>query len=163
MAFSSSFRPRLTGGFFFAAYSSYYNGMRHRSGSNQIFSGLGFIALFSTLYFIFHGWFWIFPLFFAGVLPVMKGIDRVLSDNASRRIEKPRKQRPLSREERERRVLTCARSCKGIVTPALIAVETEISIDQAAEILEDLVRRGYASLEVRDNGGLEYHFSDFTD
>jgi predicted transcriptional regulator len=136
--------------------------MGHRSGKNEFYSGLSMTVLFGGIFLMFKSWwFLIFPLVFAGLLPLARGTGKLLEERSRNRIE-PRKQaRPLSRDDRERLILKTARNHAGRVSVTLIAVETDMTIAQAEEILEDLVHRGYASLEVRENGGLEYHFPDF--
>ena len=135
--------------------------MGHRSGKNEFYSGLTMTALFGGIYLLFNSFFWIFPLVFAGLLPLARGTGKLLEEHNRHRIEPRKPPRPLSRDERERLILKMARTHGGRVSVTLIAVETDMTIAQAEEILEGLVHRGYASLEVRDSGGLEYHFPDF--
>ncbi len=94
----------------------------------------------------------------------MKGIDRRISSSPSRKIEDPRREtkpKSLTGDEQERLILKCAKENRGVLTPALAAVETELTITIAAKILESMAQRGYASMEIRSNGGIEYHFPDF--
>ncbi len=138
--------------------------MGRHSGNSQIFTGIGFTAFFGFLAIWLHNPFIAIPLFFAGILPIMKGIDRRISSRPTQRIDKPRREtqpKPLSGDEQERLILKCAKENGGVLTPALAAVETELTITTASKILESMAQRGYASMEIRANGGIEYHFSDF--
>lgn len=134
--------------------------MGKRSGNNEFYSGLGMTLAFGAVYLIFHSWFWLFPLIFAGILPMARGAGKLLEERSQTRLKEPSKPRELSKEARERLILKAAQKHKGVVTPTMIAVESDLTISQAEEILEDLARRGYASLELRDSGGIEYRFPD---
>ena len=119
-------------------------------------------ALFGGMFMMFNSlWFLIFPLVFAGLLPLARGAGKLLEEQDQNRIEPRKPPRPLKRDDRERLILKSAKTHDGRVSPTLIAVETDMTIAQAEKILTELVRKGYATLEVRDNGGLEYHFPDF--
>lgn len=120
--------------------------------------------IFGALFLVLDiGWMLI-PLLFAGILPMARGAGRYLEERSEKkRLEERRRPKTLSSDDRERIVLKSAQRHAGVVTPTILAVETDLTIAQAEETLEDLVRRGYASLEVRENGGLEYHFPDLAD
>ena len=94
-----------------------------RSGKSQIFSGIGFTIFFGFLTIWLHNPFIAIPLFFTGILPIMKGIDRQIGNRPKSRIENRQKPKTLSPDEQERMVLKCAREKRGIVTPAIVAVE----------------------------------------
>lgn len=69
---------------------------------------------------------------------------------------------PVQKEDNlERAILTAAKEAKGRVTPTIIALNTSVSLENAEKALEDMVRRGYASMDIRDNGTVEYVFSEF--
>ena len=115
---------------------------------------------FGTIWIIFGSRFWIFPLVFAGLIPCIRGAVRFFSGRSlpSRgRRALPEKNSAIL----EREVLSVVRSEKGRVTPAIIALNTEVSLKKAENILEDMVKRSYASMEIRDNGTVEYVFSEF--
>ena len=118
------------------------------------------IAVFSALWYFIGGGFWIFPLVFAGVLPCVRGGVRFFTDLRLR--GERRKQLPVRKEEGiERAILTAAREANGRVTPAIIALNTNITLENAEKALEGMVKRGYASMDVRDNGTVEYVFTEF--
>lgn len=58
----------------------------------------------------------------------------------------------------ERIVLRMAYDSGGILDPARMAMETELSLRQAEMVLEELEERGYARLQVTRDGTLEYVF-----
>ncbi|MFP4364689.1 MAG: TM2 domain-containing protein [Spirochaetia bacterium] len=60
-------------------------------------------------------------------------------------------------------ILKNAKANKGYTTPAQVALDGDISLDEAKECLEALVNKGFAEMRVRDNGSLVYAFPDFMD
>lgn len=65
------------------------------------------------------------------------------------------------RESLERVILRTAKSNRGVVTPAEIALAADIPLDDGKAALEKLVGQGYADLRVRKNGQLIYVFPEF--
>ena len=127
---------------------------------DEFISGLSMIAVFSTLWYFIGGGFWVFPLVFAGVLPTIRGGVKFLTESRLRK--EKRKMLPVQKEDNlERAILTAAKEAKGRVTPTIIALNTSVSLENAEKALEDMVRRGYASMDIRDNGTVEYVFSEF--
>ena len=55
----------------------------------------------------------------------------------------------------------CVEENKGVATPGEVALEGDISIDQAKEALEKLVTGGYADMKVRKTGVIVYVFPEF--
>lgn len=70
--------------------------------------------------------------------------------------EKPQRDPSL-----EPAVLRTAREKFGVLTPALLAVECNISIEEATAQLEYLATRGVCTVEVNSEGRIHYHFPDF--
>lgn len=60
-------------------------------------------------------------------------------------------------------ILRTAQKNHGIATPAEIALEGNVSADDAKEQLEKLVDKGFAEVRVRRSGTLVYVFNDFLD
>jgi len=123
--------------------------------------GIFFIAFFG-MFFMRNPWglFWLFPLILIGVLPLIRHIIY------SRRTRDFREQREAEREEQderllEKQVLKAAKRNNGRVTPALVALDSSLSIEEAEKLLESFVKRGYATLEVTESGQLEYRFAEF--
>ena len=67
------------------------------------------------------------------------------------------------KESVEHVVLRLAKKNRGIATPAEVALEGGVSADEAKELLEQLVNKGFAEVRVRKTGTLVYVFTDFLD
>ncbi len=127
---------------------------------DEFISGLSMIAVFSALWIFVGGGFWIFPLIFAGILPCVRGGVRFFTD--LRLKAEGRRELPEPKEGKiERAILTTAKEGNGRVTPAIISLNTTITLENAEKALEEMVRRGYASMDVRDSGTVEYVFPEF--
>ena len=63
--------------------------------------------------------------------------------------------------EAERSVLRVAQEHGGRVTPALVAVDSDLSLEEAERILQSMVVKSHASMQVRDDGRIEYEFREF--
>ena len=61
----------------------------------------------------------------------------------------------------EKQILLAAKEEKGVVTPALIALKTDLSIQEAEKKLDELAQNGYTVMQVRENGRIEYEFPEF--
>ncbi len=130
-----------------------------KSGWEEFSTGFVIAAVFGILWLRGGSWIWIFPAAFAGVMPMMHGLQKVLVERSNRRgLVESRRRRP---EESEREVLRLARSHGGVLTPSLVALESDLSIAEAEKILEGLAARGHSSVEVRANGRIEYEFAEF--
>lgn len=68
---------------------------------------------------------------------------------------------PRPKESIERTILRVARSNKGVVTPAEIAIESDWTIDQAQKALDKLAAAGHADMRIRPSGVIEYRFAEF--
>ena len=60
-------------------------------------------------------------------------------------------------------ILKTARRNNGVVTPAVISLEAEVSLNEAQRALDVLVNKGFAELRSKRNGSLVYFFHDFAD
>ncbi len=130
---------------------------RKKSGEASITTGIVFTIAFGAAWVATGGWFWVFPMVFAGVLPAVEGFRRLITERANsghRNVE--------NENYGEKQVLKTAKDEKGIVTPALVALKTSLSIKQAEKILEEMAKMGYTIMHVRDNGRIEYEFLEFT-
>jgi hypothetical protein len=130
-------------------------------------SGLVFTVVFGALLGWHGAWWWIFPLAFAGVLPMVKGItsmvfqrQRLAGPMPPPQMEGPSTS-PLPKADSERQILLVAKEEGGRVTPALAALKTELSIENAEQILQDMAEKGYATMHVTDEGRVEYRFPEF--
>ena len=130
-------------------------------GRQEFFSGLSMTILFTLLYFfVFRAWWIFFPLVFAGILPLSRGLFKLMED-------RNRRQRLSAREAAEnarypeKLILQTARKRNGKVTPALIALDSDLTLEEAEKALRYMASHGYASMEVTESGTVEYIFTDF--
>lgn len=66
---------------------------------------------------------------------------------------------PENRQELERQVLNLAKIHGGVLTPALLAAETELSLQASQELLEAFVAQSVAYMEIQDDGAIHYAFA----
>lgn len=130
-------------------------------GRQEFFSGLSMTILFTLLYFfVFQAWWVFFPLVFAGILPLTRGLFKLLEDkNREKSFQKEKAVQDARYPEKI--ILQTARDKGGKVTPALIALNSNLSIEEAEKALRYMASHGYATMEVTDNGAVEYVFTDF--
>ncbi|MDR1307132.1 MAG: TM2 domain-containing protein [Treponema sp.] len=67
------------------------------------------------------------------------------------------------KENPERAILRIAKNNRGIITPGNLALEADISIEEAKKQLETLVTKGFAELRIRKTGTIVYVIPEFTD
>jgi len=70
-------------------------------------------------------------------------------------------QKQIKFEEMERAVLKLAAQNEGYVTAVDIAMTTNLSLDEARELLDQLHKKSYAALRVAENGSFVYYFDGF--
>ena len=132
---------------------------KRRSGEAALTTGLVLAAAFGLAWFLTRShplaWLWLFPLVFAGVLPAISGIRRLGRAHTEGGPAR------LTAAEAERRILLAAREARGLITPALVALRTELSIEEAQGLLEQMARKGYAVMHVREDGRIEFEFPEF--
>ena len=92
-----------------------------------------------------------------GVIPVTAGFAERFRDDIKREFGEKQKD-PL-----ELVILKTARRNNGVVTPAVISLEAEVSLNEAQRALDVLVNKGFAELRSKRNGSLVYFFHDFAD
>ena len=69
--------------------------------------------------------------------------------------------RSSSKDSIERVILKSAKGNQGVATPAEVALEAEITLDDAKKQLEQLISKGFAEVRVSRTGKLVYVFPDF--
>ena len=126
-----------------------------KQAEGEFASGIAFSAVFGALLLFQGGWFWLFPFALVGVLPAIKGFLSLRRVRAAPR--PPGAQAPDPQTE----VLKIARLQGGRLTPALVAVDTTLSVQEAERTLDEMVRGGYATMAVSDDGRVEYEFREF--
>lgn len=123
-------------------------------------SGLSFAAIFGVLWLVTGHLFWAIPMVIIGILPGVRGFTRILGARAERKKldrELPR----ITASQREKEILRAAQGAGGRITPALAALRTSCSVEEAETILQELAAKGYALAEVLESGRLEYQFPEF--
>lgn len=126
-----------------------------KKAEGEFASGLTFSAVFGALLLFHGGWFWLFPLALVGVLPAVKGFMSLRRLRSVPRLSAPAAPDPQTE------VLKIARLQGGRITPALVAVDTTLSVEEAERTLDEMVRGGYAAMAVADDGRVEYEFREF--
>jgi hypothetical protein len=132
---------------------------RRRSAEASLTSGIVFTIAFGIAWSVTGLWFFIFPMLFAGVMPMVEGIRRL----ATARHYKPRVSQASkpSVASIEKQILLTAKEENGVVTPALVALKTELSIQEAEKKLDEMAQNGYTMMQIRENGRIEYEFPEF--
>jgi hypothetical protein len=118
--------------------------------------GIAWIAMFSAGR---AGWFFVFPMLFAGIMPMVEGIRRLAVARQSKPIAAQPKKPSVASIEKQ--ILLTAKEENGVVTPALIALKTELSIQEAEKKLDEMAQSGYTMMQIRENGRIEYEFPEF--
>lgn len=136
-------------------------GHKKKESGEELISGGVLTLLFVFLYFKIGGWFWIFPIVFAGLVPFFRG----LSVRLSRSNSSPRKAiKEAAKEEKarkEKEILQVAKRNKGKLTVTGASLESDLTLEEVEKLLSDLSDRGYARMEVEDDGSISYLFPEF--
>ncbi len=69
--------------------------------------------------------------------------------------------RNQKKESLERVILKAAKKNNGLVTPSDVALEGDISLEEAKKQLEKLVSKGFSEMRVTKSGTIVYLFNDF--
>jgi hypothetical protein len=132
---------------------------KRRSAEASLTSGIVFTAAFGIAWAV-TGIVWLaFPMLFAGVLPMTEGIRRLVSARRSKPAAAQREKPGVAAVEKQ--ILLTAKEENGVVTPALIALKTDLSIQEAEKKLDEMARNGYTMMQIRENGRIEYEFPEF--
>lgn len=78
--------------------------------------------------------------------------------NRTRKIENKKE----TNESKENKILKIAKKYNGRITVTQVALETDLSLEEAEKMLKDLVRKGYVNMNVNDNGVIIYEFYELT-
>jgi hypothetical protein len=134
---------------------------RRKRAVERMSGGLVAALAWAAAYFLFFRSRWmLFPFLFMGLVPLVSGMKELLAE----RLEAPARRRAARTQDRgevERGILRLARDREGRVSPALVSIETGIDLETAQAALDDMTRRGHASLRVLESGRLEYEFPEF--
>jgi len=130
-----------------------------RAGIAELFSGLGAVALFGALYAFTNFGLFIFLGVIIGVLPAIRGLSKLLQVRVGSQERKELES--VRSESRERVVLRLAKAESGRLTPAIVAVNSELTLDDAEAQLREFADKGYTELNVTEDGRIEYVFPEF--
>ena len=133
-----------------------------KTGGEEIIGGVTLVTIFGLLFLSTHQWFWLFPLCFAGLPALLRGARRVYSQRMlvrQQRVEAPRD----AETEGTRQILRIAKENRGKVTPAIVTLNSALSLEEAERLLQSMASKGYASMNVTDSGRIEYEFPEFAD
>ena len=72
----------------------------------------------------------------------------------------PADQEVAASRRTEQSILRAVQSLGGLVGPTELALRTDLTMDEAREHLDRLVKRGHVELQIRKNGSLAYTFPD---
>lgn len=126
---------------------------------NEIPAGLIMTIGFGTVLIATQVWYFIFPLMFAGLIPLSVGLKRYFNRRKNKKELKEPK--TISKTSMEKEILQLARSNNGRVTVLQAASDTSMSIDEAKDTLDNLVKHSHAQLQIEDSGLLVYEFYEF--
>ena len=132
---------------------------RRGRAREELISGLCMVCTFGAIAFFFGSRFWFIPMLFIGLIPTIRGAFRLFEERSVEgrgRVRRYNRQETLSDKE----ILLIARRLGGKVSASAVAQNSPLSIEEAEAVLEDYLRRGHASLEVREDGGIVYLFRD---
>jgi hypothetical protein len=132
---------------------------KRKSAEASLTSGIIFTIAFGIAWSFTGWWFFIFPLLFAGVMPMIEGFRRLVSARYSKPVTATSKKPSVASVEKQ--ILLTAKEENGVVTPALIALKTELSIKEAETKLDEMAQNGYTMMQIRENGRIEYEFPEF--
>jgi|WetSurMetagenome_2_1015567.scaffolds.fasta_scaffold341254_2 hypothetical protein len=115
---------------------------------------------------------WLLPCaLFMGLMPAARGVSGILAERSA--LARERASRRLSdgdgegRDGRrshasvERTIIRLASESGGRLTPALVVLGSEMTIEEAERALDGLAKKGYAAMRVNDDGHVEYEFAEF--
>jgi hypothetical protein len=132
---------------------------KRKSAEASLTSGIVFTLAFGIAWAV-TGIVWLaIPMLFAGVMPMVEGIRRLASARRYKPVAAQPKKPSVATVEKQ--ILLAAKEENGVVTPALIALKTELSIQEAEKKLDEMAQNGYTMMQIRANGRIEYEFPEF--
>ena len=123
-------------------------------------SSLSTSVIFGSLWLITGSNIWLLIGLFAGVLPTIGSGGKLLAEMTEGKklsTEAPK----IARVRQEKEILRVAKTEHGRITPAVAALKSSCSIEEANQILDSIVEKGYAQMDVDDNGRIVYLFPEF--
>ncbi len=126
-----------------------------KKAEQRLAGGVACTFVFGGLWVITGAWFWLFPLGFVGLAPIVEGLLALRRARAERAGQLPKEPDP------EHEILRIARAQGGRITASVIAVESSLSLAEAERVLDGMARGGHATVSVTDDGRVEYEFREF--
>jgi hypothetical protein len=129
---------------------------KHDNPATSIITSLVVLGVCVVMFIRTQAWWVFFPALFFAIFPLKNTLSRIFNNKKVRQ--------ELSQNDgvrNQKTVLRIAKENKGIVTPAMVAMNSELSIEQADELLQDITKKGFADMRVRDSGKIEYEFLEF--
>jgi hypothetical protein len=105
-------------------------------------------------------WWLAFVAFFGGFLPAARGLSGMIASRGAAPAAKRLGERERAAEH-ERIALSVAREKGGRITPSLVVLASEMTVEEAERALDSLAKKGHAAVRIRDDGRIEYEFSEF--
>ncbi|MBN2444545.1 MAG: hypothetical protein JXJ04_24500 [Spirochaetales bacterium] len=104
---------------------------------------------------------WAVGSFFTGLIPsiVLLFLGKKKTVLIAETIQKQVKEADSRKVERA--ILAFAKENKGYVSVSNAALEAGITMEEAQKVMDELVKKGFAQLEVKSSGILMYVFQDF--
>jgi hypothetical protein len=68
---------------------------------------------------------------------------------------------PKKKDTIEKVILRTAKANSGIITPSEVALEGDITMDEAKKYLDKITAQGFAEMRIKKNGVIVYCFPDF--
>jgi hypothetical protein len=129
---------------------------KHDNPVMSIITSLVVLAVCVVMFARSQSWFVFFPALFFAIFPLKNAITRILNG------KKLRQELSQNEEMRNQKtVLRIAKENKGIVTPTLVAMNSDLSIEQADLLLQSITKKGFADMQIRESGKIEYEFREF--
>jgi hypothetical protein len=122
----------------------------------SIITGGIFALIFGGLLFFRGDWWWLFPFFFAGISPILIGVRRLFQ-----RKKEIAETLHTVEAQKEKEILRIAFEQGGKLTPATAALKTDLTLEEASNLLEKMTRNGHADMKILSSGIIEYEFAEF--
>jgi hypothetical protein len=132
-----------------------------KSALESFLTGLLVAGGFGAFWYFTHGGWWLLAIaLFAGLLPAARALSSMIASRASEPVRRRLDERQLSAEN-ERTVLRIARERGGRITPSLVVLGSSMALEEAERALDDFAKKGHATVRIREDGRIEYEFSEF--
>jgi len=132
-----------------------------RTGLEEFLGGLGIFAVCVVLValHVLNGWIMIVGVIL-GALPMVRGLKRLGRDRENRQLFADRVVEDQSLST-QRAILQLASRNGGVVTPAMVVLSANVSLENVDRALQDMAAKGYAEMNIRSNGIIEYVITEF--